>query len=311
MRKLCCFVGLLVTAGLALGADKREVAITLDDLPMAQSGARGCEFGSLQMQTLRLITAFLHQRAPLTAFVVGDGCPELTPEQLRTVLKLWLDAGFELGNHTFSHADLNTEDPAKFEQDILRCDELLRKLPGGAPRYFRYPMLHLGPTAETKQRIASFLTARGYTNAPVTLDNSDWMFSTVYSDAITHSKMELSQRVRHDYLPYLESVIEFLEQRTNEVVGHEIPQILLLHANRLNAEMAGDILTMLKQRGYRFISLGEALKDPAYRQPESYVGPGGFSWIHRWSMTKGMPNKGEPNEPPWLTKEYERIRKEE
>jgi len=311
MLKLCLFVGLLVTTGLALGADKREVAITLDDLPMAQSGVRGCEFGSLQMQTLRLITALLHQRVPLTAFVVGGECPELSPEQLRTVLRLWLDAGVELGNHTFSHADLNSVDPAKFEQDILQCDELLRKLPGGAPHYFRYPMLHLGTTAETKQSVARFLAAHGYTNAPVTFDNSDWMFSIVYSDAITHAKMEASQHVKQDYVPYLESVIEFFEQRTNEVVGHAIPQILLLHANRLNADMIGEVLAMLKKRGYRFISLGEALKDPAYQQPENYIGPGGFSWIHRWSMTKGMPNKGEPNEPSWLAKEYERIRKSE
>ena len=112
-------------------------------------------------------------------------------------------------------------------------------------------------------------------------------------------------------MPYLERMVEFFEQRTTEVVGREIPQILLLHANRLNADMVGDVLAMLKKRGYRFIGLEEALKDPAYRQPENYAGPDGFSWIHRWSMTKGMPNKSEPSEPTWLQKEYERIRKAE
>ena len=312
MQRLWCVVGLVAAAGLAGGATKREVAITIDDLPVAQSGPRGCEFGSLQMQTLRLITAFLHLKVPVTAFLVAGECPELTPEQERTVLKLWQDAGTELGNHTFSHADLNTMDPAKFEQDILQGDEALRRLTGGrTPRYFRYPMLHLGTTAETKARIARFLTAHGYTNAPVTFDNSDWMFSEVYTDAITHGKMEASQHAKQDYLPYLESVVEFFEQRTTEVVGRDISQVLLLHANRLNADMIGDVLAMLKKRGYRFISLDEALKDAAYQQPENYVGPGGFSWIHRWSMTKGMPNKGEPKEPTWLQKEYERIRKGE
>jgi hypothetical protein len=68
---------------------------------------------------------------------------------------------------------------------------------------------------------------------------------------------------------------------------------------------------MLKAKGYRFISLEEALKDPVYSQPETYVGPGGFSWIHRWSMTKGMPNKGEPNEPQWLNKAYQHIKQEQ
>ena len=75
--------------------------------------------------------------------------------------------------------------------------------------------------------------------------------------------------------------------------------------------MAADVLAMLKKRGYRFISLEEALKDPAYQQPENYVEPGGVSWIQRWSMTKGLPNKDQPKEPTWLGKEYERIRKGE
>ena len=310
MRKTWWIVLLLAAAGLAGAAEKREVAITMDDLPVAQSGQRGCEFGSLQMQTLRLITAFLHERAPITAFVVGSGCPELTPQQQKVVLKLWLDAGAELGNHTFSHADLNTMDPAQYEQDILKCDEALRRVAGSAPRYFRYPMLHLGQTAETKARIAKFLASHGYTNAPVTFDNSDWMFSAVYADAASRANMEMMKRVRDEYVPYLESVVAFFEQRTTEVVGRDIPQILLLHANRLNADMAPEVLTMLKRRGYKFISLAEALKDPVYQQPESYVGPSGFSWIHRWSMTKGMPNKGEPDEPVWIADEYKKLRPE-
>jgi hypothetical protein len=85
-----------------------------------------------------------------------------------------------------------------------------------------------------------------------------------------------------------------------EVVGREFPQIMLLHANELNSRMMPDILEMFRRRGYRFISLDAALQDAAYRLPENYVGPGGFSWIHRWSITKGMPNRGEPDEPAWV-----------
>ena len=44
-----------------------------------------------------------------------------------------------------------------------------------------------------------------------------------------------------------------------------------------------------------------ALADEAYRLPEAYVGRGGFSWIHRWSMTKGMKSRGEPDPPAWVT----------
>jgi hypothetical protein len=98
----------------------------------------------------------------------------------------------------------------------------------------------------------------------------------------------------------MESIVSFFEQRSVEVFGREIPQILLIHASQMNADLMPDLLAMFRARGYKFISLRDALKDKAYRSPENYVGKGGFSWIHRWSRTKGMQNKGEPDPPKWL-----------
>jgi hypothetical protein len=94
--------------------------------------------------------------------------------------------------------------------------------------------------------------------------------------------------------------------RSVEVVGREFPQVLLLHASQLNADTMPALLDMMRRRGYRFVSLDEALRDGAYRLPDEYVGRGGFSWIHRWSITRGMAPKGEPNEPEWIAQEYQR-----
>jgi hypothetical protein len=102
----------------------------------------------------------------------------------------------------------------------------------------------------------------------------------------------------------MESVVAFFEKRAVEVTGHEIPQILLIHASQMNADLLPDLLTMFRRRGYSFVSLRQALADPAYALPENYTGRGGFSWIHRWSQTKGMPNKGEPDPPAWVEKAY-------
>ncbi len=312
-RLLCCtyLSAFFAVAPFAFAASKREVAITVDDLPFAQSGPRACGFGGLQIQTLHLLEQFLRQKAPITAFVVAGNCPDLTDDDRRTVLKLWQDAGAELGSHTYSHLDLSKEDPSVFEADIVKADGALRPVLGGRPlRYFRYPMLHLGPTPEIKARVARFIASRGYTNAPVTFDNSDWMFANVYASALATGNMELMAHVKDEYVHYMETVVDFFEQRTLEVVGHEIPQILLMHANRLNADLATDLLTMLKRRGYRFTTLEQALKDPVYQSPENYVGTNGISWIHRWSMTKGMPDKSEPQEPRWLQLEFQKIPKE-
>jgi peptidoglycan-N-acetylglucosamine deacetylase len=290
-------------------AQAREVAVTIDDLPMAQSGPGACAIDALRPLTERLLTPIREQKIPVTAFVVGANCPDLTREDRRQILRVWQQAGAEIGNHTWSHRDLNIMPIAEYEQDILRNDrELKALLDADRIRYFRWPMLHAGKTVETKERLEKFLAAHGYREAPVTFDNSEWMFAYVYSAALGKGEKQLAERVRAGYVPYMRSVIEFFESRSVEVVGREFPQVLLIHANALNAAMLPELLGMLRQRGYRFVSLEEALRDPAYRLENRYAGPGGFSWLHRWSITKKMPNRGEPDEPEWLRREYDRLR---
>jgi len=118
----------------------------------------------------------------------------------------------------------------------------------------------------------------------------------------------LAAKVKQAYVPYMESVVAFFEARGKEVAGHEIAQTLLIHASELNADAMPDLLGMFRRRGYRFISLEDALKDDAYRMRENYTGTGGFSWIHRWSRYLGMPAKGEPGEPEWIAAEYKKLR---
>lgn len=184
--------------------------------------------------------------------------------------------------------------------------ELLRAR-GRRLRYFRHPFLHAGTTIETKRGLEQYLAKRGYQVAPVTLDNSDWMFAFVYKDAFDRGDDALARRVRDAYVPYMESVVAFLEKRSVEVAGREFPQVLLIHANQLNADLLPSLLDMFRKRGYRFITLETALADSVYQLRDDYAGPGGFSWIHRWSKTKGMEPKGEPDEPPFVSDAYRKL----
>jgi peptidoglycan/xylan/chitin deacetylase (PgdA/CDA1 family) len=272
-------------------AATREVAITIDDLP------RGGDGGSRSLEAVRSMTAsllapFQQQKIPVTGFV-NAGRNELDPRGLREILDMWLDAGADLGNHTYTHADLNTMPLPQFEEDVVKGEPALRaalEARGKKLEFFRHPFGHTGPTPEIKRALDEFLAARGYRVAPFTFDNSDYLFAAAAD----------RERARRELLPYLESVIAFFEKRSVEVAGHEFPQVMLLHANELNAEMMPEILAMFRRRGYAFVTLDHALRDEAYRLPDDYAGKGGFSWIHRWSMTRKMPNKGEPDEPSWL-----------
>jgi peptidoglycan/xylan/chitin deacetylase (PgdA/CDA1 family) len=289
---------------LAASLSAREVAITIDDLPFV--GVSG--YDAVRRETDRLLRPIREQRVPLTAFTITGGHTDMTPEEWTSILRMWTGAGAEIGNHTHSHRSLSRTPLADYTADILKADALLTKLTGKKPRYFRSPMLHTGADAATKDGLERFLRENGYEQSPVTYDNSDWMFAWAYARALDTGDKAKARRARDEYLPYLDSVIAFFEQRSVEVVGREFPQVMLLHANRLNADMMPELLAMFRRRGYRFISLEEALRDEAYRMPNTYAGPGGFSWIHRWSMTKGMKSKGEPDEPAWIRAEYESSR---
>ena len=81
----------------------------------------------------------------------------------------------------------------------------------------------------------------------------------------------------------------------------------MLHANELNADLMPELLAMLRRRGYELVTLEQALADEVYRLPEEYVGGGGFSWIHRWTRTKGLPLTPEPEPPDWVTAAYSTL----
>jgi peptidoglycan/xylan/chitin deacetylase (PgdA/CDA1 family) len=275
----------------------RQVAITIDDLPYA--GDNGLTtFSEVQATTQRLLRPLREQHIPVIGFVNEGRHTELGPGGLRQTLDLWLDQGADLGNHSYSHLNLNEVPLAQYTDDITKGEPILRSALSAHEktlRYYRHPFLFTGPTLEIKRGLQGFFEQHQYRVAPVTLDNSDYMYAALYLKPNYHD------RVAAEYVPYMESVVAFFEQRSVEVVGREFPQILLIHASQLNADFMPNLIAMFQRRGYSFVSLDTALADDAYNLREDYVGKGGFSWIHRWSKTKGMAPKGEPEPPEWVS----------
>jgi peptidoglycan/xylan/chitin deacetylase (PgdA/CDA1 family) len=195
-----------------------------------------------------------------------------------------------LGNHTFSHESLNETALADYQVDIVQAEPLLRFVQepqGQRIRYFRAPHNHIGPTQEIKDGLARFLRSRRQLLAPFTIEHSDYAFDEVYRSALDASDVELASRVRSAYLEHLDAVFSFFEGLSAEMFDRQIAQVFLIHANRLNGEMLGEMLTRLEERGYRFVSLESALEDEAYSTPDHFVGPAGISWFHRWSYGRG------------------------
>ena len=71
-------------------------------------------------------------------------------------------------------------------------------------------------------------------------------------------------------------------------MGASYPETLLLHASALNADTIDDLARMFTSRGHAFVTLDRALEDPAYQSADTYTGPAGMTWLHRWAITAGM-----------------------
>lgn len=303
-----CALVLILTAtmfaqeGAASKTPRREVAVTFDDLPL-QGPSLSTE--ALREMTKKLLQSTKANNVPIFGDVVESQLyrnGKLDSERV-AILKMWLDAGAELGNHTYSHLSLENHSLAAVERDLIRGEMVTKRLlteRGLKLRYFRHPVLQTGPDVETKNAFEKFLASRGYTVAPVTIDNQDFIFAVVYARAKHQGDSQLMKRVADEYIPYLERMFEFFEKLSVEVVGYEVKQVLLLHSSELNADYFNELARMIRKRGYTFISLEQALRDKAYALADAQSSKG-ISWIHRWALAKGMEMRQEPREPEWLT----------
>jgi peptidoglycan/xylan/chitin deacetylase (PgdA/CDA1 family) len=176
---------------------------------------------------------------------------------------------------------------------------------GKQPRYFRHPYLHTGRSLGDRARVDSVLANRGYRVAPVTIDNSDYVFAAAYDAALGRRDSVLAAKIGAEYVEYMSRVFAYYEGQAKAIVGRDIPQVLQIHSSLLNADWFDRLATMIERRGYAFVSLEEALKDSAYRSADTYVGPAGITWLHRWALTRGMRGAvfvGEPEVPEWVTR---------
>jgi hypothetical protein len=135
------------------------------------------------------------------------------------------------------------------------------------------------------------------------------MFNAVYEDALARGDSALIRRAAQAYLAQLDTTFAFAERLSIETFGREIPQVFLIHANRINADHLDSMLVRLSRRGYVFVSMEKAVSDPAYSTPDKYLARWGISWIHRWRVGLGLPNvlRDEPEPPSWLVEAYEGL----
>lgn len=302
LASLLLICGLTAPAIFAQLPPARRIVITIDDLPAASAGSMtGSE---IKEMTAKLLATLHDQGVPAVGFVNERKLYKFGEVDDRiAALKMWGDLGFELGNHTFAHTSMNRVSLQEWEEEVVRGETVTRLLMAEhnkKVRYLRHPYLDTGRDLQTRREAESFLVNRGYHIAPITMDGWDWMYGGVYEDARRRGDTELQRKLVDSYLSHTTDVFDYFEKFSVKLLGYEPAQILLLHGNWMEAEHIGQLLDLLRKRGYKFVTLEEALGDPAYSLPDDFVGQEGGSWLEHWAITRGIIPRDQPPFPQWV-----------
>lgn len=270
------------------------LALTIDDLPWV--GA--VRLGETRDDALRSLMSELRARAvPVIGFAncdrAGAGAPSL---------RAWVDEGFELGNHTAAHLDLNDAPLGQWLADVRSCHDMVRDITGEPEVWFRYPYLHQGPGAERQEAALQLLEELDSPIAHVTIDNSDWILAVAYGEAVRAGDTARAAAVGAAFVDHIIRATQHYQQVARGKAGRDVPHVLLLHANLLVADHVGTLLDRLRgDHGFSFIGIAAAQRDSIYDRPDEYTGADGLSWLYRMSPAT-------PDQAAWDDREAERLR---
>jgi peptidoglycan/xylan/chitin deacetylase (PgdA/CDA1 family) len=311
MRLLPLFTALLLAMPLASScvAQTRTVALTIDDLPFIAGDDKPMLPVDAKWAVVanhKLLRSIARHHVPVTGFVTQKRVEDLGPTSGNEILREWTQRGLDLGNHTYAHPNFNDLTIEQFEDQIVRGETSIAPLMKAAGRrveFFRFPYNHTGDTKEKQDTVAVFLAQRGYRLAPCTIETSDWMFNSAYVRMLGRHDKASASRLRADYLAFTAIQIDYFAGLNRKVVGYEPPQIMLIHDNQLNADVIDELLALFEKRHYRWVTLGEAEKDPVYKTPETVFTKYGPMWGYRWARELNVKVDGslESDPPKWVT----------
>lgn len=271
---------LLAIAVLAavVSAPAQQIAFTWDDLPAHSALPQG----ETRVEIGRKLVAAMQAEhmPPVYGFVNGvqlDREPSSAP-----MLADWRNAGLLLGNHTWSHMNLSTSSLADWEADLLKNEPVLQQSAAGTDwHWLRYPFLAEGDTPEKRAEARKFLAAHGYRIAAVTMSFGDYMWNEPYAHCVAKNDSAAIAQLDSSYLNAAAADADFRRAMAKALFGHDAPYVLLMHIGAFDARMLPQLLRLYRDKGFTFITLEEAEKDPFYasdldpllpEQPDSLEG---------------------------------------
>ncbi|MEA2601366.1 MAG: hypothetical protein QOF89_2358 [Acidobacteriota bacterium] len=277
----------LLTGSLLRGADApkpagRPLLVSVDDLPVA-GGDLHTTPEERELITRGLLAALAKHHVRAVGLVIWG---HVKTGDDRVLLRRWLAAGHELGNHSASHLDLTTTAAEPYVADVEAGRAGLASFLAGEDdrklRFFRFPFLDEGDTPAKLDAVRAYLARSGQRNLPVTIDDQDWEFEKPWVEARRKGDEREMERLGEQYQESLHVEVRDQEAKGDRLYGRPVPQILLLHANEVGAAQWDRLFTWLEGRGYRFATVDEVLADAVFKEDPRYVGDASFGLWDRF-----------------------------
>jgi peptidoglycan/xylan/chitin deacetylase (PgdA/CDA1 family) len=279
MKQLLCI--LLATIGLSLPPCllAEDVAITFDDLPLNGILPPNMTRTEIVHHVVSLLER--NRVPPVYGFVNAQRFEGI--QDGAEALRAWVAAGERVGNHSYSHPDLNTKTSELFLVDVIQNEPVLELLSKGDEwHWFRYPFLHEGDELDKHRSVRAGLQKRGYHIAQVTIDYEDYLWNSPYARCLAKPDSDSVRWLRSSYLAIAAAYIDADRQMAHLVFGRDISHVLLLHLGAFSDNILPDLLALLHQKGLRLVTLEEAQQDPVYQSDPDAASRHGGTLLEQW-----------------------------
>jgi peptidoglycan/xylan/chitin deacetylase (PgdA/CDA1 family) len=266
-------------------APSAAVALTFDDLPSHGPLPQGLTRASIARSIIGALKAA--QAPPIYGFINAKRIDEdASSEQ---VLQLWRDAGFPLGNHTFSHIAPNTNPAEAFEKDLLANETILKKYMSDQDwHWLRFPFLQEGETVEKHRALETILKNHGYRVAEVSLSFGDYGYNEPYARCLAKNDRQGIEALKKSYLDGALDSLVAGQKMAQMVYGHDIKHVMLLHIGGFETVMLPKLLDLLEEKNFKLITLQEAESDPAYATDAPLDGNWGGTFLQQMMRVKHL-----------------------
>jgi peptidoglycan-N-acetylglucosamine deacetylase len=286
------FISLLCSLSFA-----QKIAITMDDLPLNGKLPAGVS----RAETTKRVLEILKKRhvPPVYGFI--NAARLEGNDDAAEALRLWA-AAEPLGNHTYTHLDLELNPAEAFEREVAENEPVLELLdPKGGWHWLRYPYLHEGDTLEKRRAARAYLKAHGYRIAQVTLDWEDYLWNFAYANCAGKGDAKTLEWLRSSYLSTASTFLDLGRAQAKLIYGHEINYVLLMHLGAYSSTILPDALDLLKKKGFKLVTLEEAESDPAYEEDPDVGMHDAGTLLDQWMQVKGI------KDPPHEEKPYKEL----